>query len=136
MSKINFNLDIYTYQIDYVGHVSNIVYVQWMEIGRTILLETIGLPLPILEKKGIAPILIHTDIKYKKALYIHNKVKCEVWISELMNASAIINFNFFNEKNELAAFGFQKGLFIHRDKVKPYRLTGDERKLFEKVLIK
>lgn len=136
MGKINFNLDVYTYQIDYVGHVSNIVYIQWMEIGRTVLLEHIGLPLPVLEEKGIAPILVHTDIKYKKALYVHNKVRCEIWISELMHASAIINFNFYNEKDELAAFGYQKGLFIHRDKVKPYRLTEDERKKFEIVLIK
>lgn len=135
MEKINFELDVYSFQIDYVGHVSNIVYIQWMEIGRTKLLEHIGLPLNKLAEKGIAPILVHTEIRYKKALYVEDKVKVELWVAELKNASAIIKFNFYNSKGELAAFGSQTGLFIHRDKVKPYRLSQGEREAFEKVLI-
>ena len=95
MGKIVYQQKVYSFQIDYVGHVSNIVYIQWMEIGRTILLEEIGLPLNKLAEKGIAPILVHTDIHYKKALYIDENVKIEVWVSEIQNASAIISFNFF-----------------------------------------
>lgn len=135
MSKVVFEIDVYPFQIDYVGHVSNIVYIQWMEIGRTKLLEEIGLPLNILEKKGIAPILVQTDIRYKKAIYVEEKVRIELWVSELKNASAIMKFNFFNSKGELAAFGSQQGLFIHREAVKPYRLTQEEREAFERVLV-
>lgn len=135
MSKVVFEIDVYPFQIDYVGHVSNIVYIQWMEIGRTKLLEEIGLPLNILEKKGIAPILVQTDIRYKKAIYVEEKVRIELWVSELKNASAIMRFNFFNTKGELAAFGSQQGLFIHRETVKPYRLAQEEREAFERVLV-
>jgi acyl-CoA thioester hydrolase len=106
-----------------------------MEIGRTKLLDEIGLPLKLLEEKGIAPILVETTIRYKKALYINELVKIEIWVSELKNASAIMKFNFFNSKGELAAFGSQQGLFIHRDKVKPYRLNKEEREAFEKALV-
>ncbi len=106
-----------------------------MEIGRTKLLEEIGLPLHILEKKGIAPILVSTEIRYKKALYIDEIVKVEIWVSELKNASAIMKFNFYNSKGELAAFGSQRGLFIQRETVKPYRLSAEERKAFESVLV-
>ncbi len=136
MSKIIFEQQVYSFQIDYVGHVSNIVYIQWMEIGRTKLLEEIGLPLNKLAENGIAPILVHTDITYKKAIYVDEIIKIEIWVSELQHASAIMKFNFFNEKGELAAFGSQKGLFIHRDKVKPYRLSPEEREAFEKALVK
>jgi len=135
MGKVAFELDVYPFQIDYVGHVSNIVYIQWMEIGRTKLLEEIGLPLNILEKKGIAPILVQTEIRYKKAIYVEEKVKIELWVSELKNASAIMKFNFYNTNGELAAFGSQQGLFIHREAVKPYRLTQEERAAFEMVLV-
>lgn len=135
MSKIVFEQQVYSFQIDFVGHVSNIVYIQWMEIGRTKLLEKIGLPLNVLSEKGIAPILVQTDITYKKALYVDEKVKIELWVSELQNASAKMKFNFYNGKGELAAYGSQRGLFIHRDKVKPYRLTNEERAAFEKVLV-
>lgn len=136
MSKIVFEQQVYSYQIDYVGHLSNIIYIEWMEIGRTKLLEEIGLPLNKLEKKGIAPILVHTEIRYKKPLYIDEKVKIEIWVSELKNASAIMSFNFFNSKGELAAFGSQQGLFITRETVKPYRLQEEERTAFERVLVK
>ena len=44
MNKVVFDQEIYTFHIDFAGHVSNIVYVQWMEIGRLKLLEAVGLP--------------------------------------------------------------------------------------------
>lgn len=135
MSKIVFEQTVQTYQIDYVGHLSNIIYIEWMEIGRTLLLEKIGLPLPKLEAKGIAPILVETTIRYKKALYVSEKIKIEIWISELKNASAIMSFNFYNSKGELAAFGSQRGLFIHRETVKPYKLNSEEKAAFETVLV-
>ncbi len=136
MSKILFEQQVYSFQIDYVGHLSNIIYIEWMEIGRTKLLEEIGLPMNKLAEKGIAPILVHTEIRYKKALYVNEIVKIEIWVSELKNASAIMKFNFYNSKGELAAFGSQHGLFIHRDTVKPYRLNAEERGAFETVLVK
>jgi len=135
MQKVVFEQEVYTYQIDFVGHVSNIVYIQWMEIGRLKLLDFIGLPIKKLSEMGIAPILVHTDISYKKALYVDDKVKIEVWVSELKNVSATINFNFYNGAGELVAFGSQQGLFINRDTIKPYRLRLEEREAFEKVLI-
>lgn len=133
MEKITFEQQVYPYQIDYVGHLSNIIYIEWMEVGRTKLLEHIGLPLRELEKRGIAPVLVETNIRYKKALYVSEIVKIEIWVSELRNASAVMSFNFYNEKGELAAFGSQRGLFIHRDTVKPYRLNKEEKAAFENV---
>ncbi|MBK8943909.1 MAG: acyl-CoA thioesterase [Ignavibacteriae bacterium] len=135
MNKVIFFEEVYTYQIDYVGHLSNIVYIEWMEIGRTKLLEFIGLTFDKMEKENIAPVLSSTEIKYKKSLYLAEKIKIEVWVSELKNASAIISFSFYNSKNELAAVGNQLGLFINLTTKKPHRLTEDQRKAFENVLI-
>lgn len=135
MNKIVFEQEIYTYQIDYVGHLSNIVYIEWMEIGRTKLLEYIGLTFEKMETENIAPVLSETEIKYKKSLYLADKIKIEVWVSELKNASAVISFNFFNGKNELAAIGNQLGLFINLTTKKPHRLTEDQRRSFQKVFI-
>ena len=135
MNKIVFSQQVYTYQIDYVGHMSNIVYIEWMEIGRTKLLEYIGLPLNKLEELGIAPVLVNTEITYKKPLYIYDEAKIELWVSKLNNASAIMSFNFYNSKNELAAIGKQIGLFINLTTKKPHRLGPEQRTAFEKVLI-
>lgn len=52
------------------------------------------------------------------------------WISELRNASAIIQFRFYNAQQTLAAEGWQKGLFVERETMRPKRLRSEERALF------
>lgn len=136
MSKLIFYEKIYTYQIDFVGHVNNIIYIQWMENGRVKLLEAIGMPAhEIAHTEEIFPILAETNIHYKRPLFLNNTVTVECWVSKLNNASAILEFRFFNEKNELCATGWQKGLFINRNSMRPARLTENHRKAFEKYLV-
>lgn len=135
MNKVIFQQQVFSHQTDYVGHLNNIIYIEWMEIGRTKLLEYIDLSFDKLDVENIAPILVGTEIKYKKSLYLNEMVKIEIWVSELKNASAVMSFNFYNSKGELAAFGKQTGLFIHRDTLKPYRLKSEHREAFLKVTI-
>ncbi len=134
--KLIFTEKIYTYQIDFVGHVNNIVYIQWLENGRVRLLEAIGMPaFELAVSDGIVPVLTETSIKYKKPLFLNNTVTVEVWISKLNNASAIMEFRFFNEKGELCATAQQKGLFIDRKTMRPARLTEEYRQAFEQFLV-
>lgn len=136
MNKLYFEETIYTYHIDFVGHVNNINYIRWMENGRVRLLEAMGLPVTtIAEKEGILPILTETSITYKKPLFLQNKVKIAIWVSRLNNASAIMEFRFWNEKEELCATGWQKGLFIDSKSMKPIRLSGKTKEAFEKFLV-
>ena len=133
--KLTYREKIYTYQIDYVGHVNNISYIQWMENGRVRLMEAIGMPIPeIAIDEGIVPVLTETTIKYKKPFYLNNDVIIETWLSKLNNASAIIEFRFYNENKELCSSGQQKGLFINRATGRPSRLAQNHRKAFEKYL--
>jgi len=134
--KLIFTEKIYTYQIDFVGHVNNIVYIQWLENGRVRLLEAIGMPaFELAVSDGIVPVLTETSIKYKKPFFLNNTVTVEVWISKLNNASAIMEFRFFNEKGELCATAQQKGLFIDRKTMRPTRLSPKNREAFERFLI-
>ncbi|WP_372950749.1 acyl-CoA thioesterase [Mariniphaga sp.] len=134
--KLIFEEKIYTYQIDFVGHVNNIIYIQWLENGRVRLLEAIGLPaFDLAVSDGIVPVLTETSIKYKKPLFLNNTVTVEIWISKLNNASAIMNFRFLNEKTEVCAVAQQKGLFINRKTMRPARLTEEYRRAFEKFMI-
>ena len=135
MEKLVYEEKIYTYHIDFVGHVNNIIYIQWMENGRMKLLEAMNLPVTEIDSgEGIVPVLTETNISYKKPFFLHNSVKIELWVSKLNNASAIMEFRFFNENHELCATGWQKGLFINRQTMKPTRLTGRHREAFEKFL--
>ncbi len=130
MKKIIYSPEIYTYNIDFAGHVSNIIYIQWMEIGRLKLLDQIGLSVHEIAEIGITPILVSTEIRYRKPLYLGDKVNAEVWISELSHATAVMKFRFLKNENDIAAEGIQKGLFINIESKKPHRLTPDQRNLF------
>lgn len=135
MHKIAFNLEIYTYHIDFVGHVNNSVYLQWMEIGRTKLLEAVGLPIHKIAKRGFLPVVAHTSITYKMPLYLGDAARLELWLSELRQASAIMNFRFYNGEDVLAVEAYQKGLFVDRQTKRPRRLQLDERELFNPYVV-
>ena len=131
MPSISFEVSVYTYNIDFMGHVNNAVSVQWMEIGRHKLLEAMGLPIERIAEEGIVPILTSTEITYRAPVLLGDRVRVEMWISELRRASATIEFRFYRNQDTLAASGSQRGLFVHRSSMKPYRWTPEIRAAFE-----
>lgn len=130
MQKICFELEVYSFHIDFISHVNNIVYIQWMEIGRTKLLEAVGMPTHKILQQGFAPVLVQTNITYKSPLYLGERVQVEMWLSELKNVSAIIQFCFYKEQKILVAEGWQKGLFVDTQTMRPRRLSPEERSSF------
>ena len=135
MEKIVFTEDIHTFHIDFAGHVSNITYIEWMEIGRLKLLDAIGLPVTrIIEELGLLPTLIKTEIQYKKQLFLGDRVRVEMWLSRLRNISANIDFHFYNSSGELTAEGRQTGLFIDRKTHMPTPLNNKAHAGFKRFL--
>ena len=136
MQKLTFEENIYTYHIDFVGHVNNINYITWMENGRVKLFEAMGISIfEMLHTNNILPIITETFIQYKRPLFLNNKVNIECWVSQLNNASAILQFRFYNENLELCTTGHQKGSFIDSKTMRPVRLNERLRANFEKFLI-
>lgn len=134
MKKVIFEQEIYTYDIDSSHHVSNIVYIKWMEIGRNKLSTEAGLPLHKTEALGFAPVLTKTEIAYKKPLYLGDKVQIELHLTNLRKISGTIKFSFFNQNNELVAEGEQKALFFNLDTKKPHKLSKEHWLMFAKYL--
>ena len=134
MQKLTYDLEVYTYQIDFAGHVNNSVYIHWMEIGRIKLLEAIGMPIHEVVNQGIAPVLVETNITYKLPLYLGDRVQAQLWLSELRNASAVMQFQFYNGDQVLAAEGVQKGLFVDVKTMRTKRLSLEERASFASYL--
>ena len=134
MNKITYNVPIYTFQIDYIGHVNNAIYVQWMEIGRTSLLEAIGMAIEDIANDGIVPVLVSTEIKYIHPLYLGDRVRIEMWLSVMRRASAVLEFRFYNQEAKLVASASQLGLFVDAATNRPHRLSKEHRALFEKFV--
>ncbi|MDX1335693.1 MAG: thioesterase family protein [Gammaproteobacteria bacterium] len=133
MATLIIEPEIYTYDIDFNNHVSNISYIRWMEIGRLKLLESIGLPVHEIGKQGFAPVLARTEISYRKPLLLGDKLHVEVSISKLRKISGSIRFRFICD-DELVAEGEQDALFISVDTKRVYKLTEDQRSRFETYL--
>ncbi len=134
MKKVIFQQEIYTYDIDSSRHVSNIVYIKWMEIGRNRLSEEAGLPLHKLEALDFAPVLTKTEIVYKKPLYLGDKVQIELYLTDLRKISGTIKFNFLNQNDELVAEGEQKALFFNLNTKKPHKLSKEHWSMFAEYL--
>ena len=130
MRKISFDQEIHTFHIDFLGHVNNGVYIQWMEIGRTKLLEAAGMSTHEILKQSFAPLLVQTTITCKTPLFVGDHAHVEVWMSELRNITGILQFRFYNDQGTLVAEGNQRGLFIDTKTMQPRRLLPEERELF------
>ena len=76
--KVEFEVTVYTYQIDFAGHVSNIVYLRWMEMARSKLLEAAGLPVETLLARGIVPVLASGNPLQETALSRRKGSRCHM----------------------------------------------------------
>ncbi len=55
-----------TYDIDFAGHVSNIMYIRWLEDLRMMVLDRY-LPLNTLMERGVAPVVVRTGDRVQEA---------------------------------------------------------------------
>jgi acyl-CoA thioester hydrolase len=65
-------LTVKTYDIDIAGHVNNIVFIRWIEDLRNELFNQI-FPLKKLLEINYYPVVVSTEIKYKKQIKLFDK---------------------------------------------------------------
>jgi acyl-CoA thioester hydrolase len=130
---VEIDLDIYTFDIDFAGHVSNITYIRWLEIGRIQLLNDVGFQTHDVLESGLAPIVIRTEIDYRLPLNLGDPVHMSLDLVELRAASATIDFRITSD-GKLVAAARQLGLFVNRDTGKPSRVSQEFRDRFSPYL--
>jgi acyl-CoA thioester hydrolase len=67
--EVTLNFPVKTYDIDFAGIVSNIVYIRWLEDLRLKMFES-HFPIEKLMSKGYCPTVNSTEIKYQRKLKI------------------------------------------------------------------
>ena len=132
--KVSFEQQVYTYDIDYAGHVSNIVYLRWMETARAKLLEAAGKPVQELLREGIVPILAGTTIEYRRPILLDDRIRVEIWLSRMRGVTARIEVRFFDGEGRLAASGWHRGVFLNAETQRPLRLPPALRSALEPFL--
>jgi acyl-CoA thioester hydrolase len=78
--EVSTPLVIHTYDIDFAGIVSNIVYIRWLEDLRLMMLDAY-MPLHEQMAKGHVPVLAETNIQYKRPLRMFDKPIAYMWVA-------------------------------------------------------
>jgi acyl-CoA thioester hydrolase len=73
---------VQTYDIDFAGIVSNQVYIRWLEDLRLELLDTYS-PLDRQLADGLVPVLLSTEISYRRALRLFDRPRGRIWMVEV-----------------------------------------------------
>jgi acyl-CoA thioester hydrolase len=115
--EVELTIPVRTYDIDFVGIVSNIVYIRWLEDLRLKCLDE-HFPLDKQIEQGYAPILAGTEIDYKRPIKLCDQVIGRLWLSSLGRLKWTVQAEFLCN-HELAATAIQKGAFVNLNNGRP-----------------
>jgi acyl-CoA thioester hydrolase len=125
------DITVRMYDIDFNGHVSNIVYVRWLEDMRMVGFEKI-VPLQACLDKGQVPLLVRTDIRYKRAVKMFDKPKGTIWIAGFRKASFVAETE-ISVDGAVCADATQTIVFINEQSGKLIRLPEAVLSRFEEL---
>jgi len=115
--QVDLPITVKTYDIDFMGIVSNISYVRWLEDLRLHFLE-VHYPLQKLISELIVPIITQTHIEYKRPIRMHDQVNGSIWMEKFDSSGWVANVEFM-VNGKIAATANQGGVFINIGTMKP-----------------
>jgi len=121
-----------SYDIDFAGIVSNIVYLRWMEDLRMKFLEE-HLPLDAQMEAGFVPALTHTEIFYHRQTRLFESVIGRSWLKDLTRTTWTLAGE-FTVNGEVVATARQTGAFIRLETGKPVRTPLEMREKFARAI--
>ena len=74
------------FDTDCEGVVSNIAYLRFIEIARTHLAEKLGLSLADMAQKQTYPVVVRTEIDYRRAAKLGDRLVIEGWLDHVERA--------------------------------------------------
>jgi acyl-CoA thioester hydrolase len=126
--EVEIAIPVRTYDIDFVGIVSNIVYIRWLEDLRLKFLDE-HWQLNKQMEQGYAPILAGTEIEYKRPIKLIDKVIGRLWVSNLGRLKWTVQAEIFSN-DQLAAIATQKGAFINLQNNRPILIPDELHKKY------
>src|SRR6266508_4659933 len=83
MPRIRTEVQVMFFDTDCGGVVSNIAYLRFIEIARTLLAEELGLALAEMDETQRYPVVVHTEIDYRRAAKLGDRLVFVCWIRQL-----------------------------------------------------
>ncbi len=111
------DIAVKTYDIDFAGIVSNIVYIRWLEDLRLAMMDE-AYPLPRALADDVAPILLETRISYARPLTIRDRPRGRIRVKRMERIRWILAAEFVDDELSYAT-AEQTGLFIRLSTRRP-----------------
>src|SRR3954447_12940396 len=84
--RIRTEVQVMFFDTDCGGVVSNIAYLRFIETARTHLAQALGLPLETMAKTQQYPVVVRTEIDYRRAAKLADRLIVEGWLDRLDRA--------------------------------------------------
>lgn len=84
--RIRTEIQVMFFDTDCGGVVSNIAYLRFIEIARTLLANELGLPLAEMSKTQRYPVVVRTEIDYRRGAKLGDRLIVDGWLDELQRA--------------------------------------------------
>jgi YbgC/YbaW family acyl-CoA thioester hydrolase len=81
--RIRTELQVMFFDTDCAAVVHNIAYLRFIEVARTLLAEKLGLPLAQMAETQKYPVVVRTEIDYRRAAKLGEKLVVEGWLDRL-----------------------------------------------------
>jgi YbgC/YbaW family acyl-CoA thioester hydrolase len=83
LPRIRTEVQVMFFDTDCGGVVSNIAYLRFIEIARTLLAEELGLALAEMAETQRYPVVVHTEIDYRRPAKLGDRLVIEGWLDRL-----------------------------------------------------
>jgi YbgC/YbaW family acyl-CoA thioester hydrolase len=84
--RIRTEVQVMFFDTDCGGVVSNIAYLRFIEIARTLLAEKLGLSLAEMATTQRYPVVVRTEIDYRRAAKLGDRLMIDGWLDDLQRA--------------------------------------------------
>ncbi|MCX8527714.1 MAG: thioesterase family protein [Candidatus Nanopelagicales bacterium] len=109
--------------LDPLGHVNNVVFIDYLQEGRVGFMRAIGLPVGT-----VTQVVVKQNLTFRKPLNLHpDPVIVETWVARLGNSSYDFSYLIYDEVGDLSAGGATTMACIDRESGRPIRLPAELR---------
>jgi YbgC/YbaW family acyl-CoA thioester hydrolase len=81
--RVRTDIQVMFFDTDCGGVVHNIAYLRFVEIARTLLAEQLGLTLPEMAATQRYPVVVRTEIDYRRGAKLGDRLTVEGWLDQL-----------------------------------------------------
>lgn len=119
MYSVNKDIQVRYGETDQMGVVYHANYIIWFELGRTELINSLGLSYVEMEKKGIISPVIDVKASYKKPVRYGDKVKVKTMLKKYDGVRVTYDYEIINGENEVCVTGESVHICVLKDRFRP-----------------